>query len=427
MQSPLAGAQKATACPHPRQFSLTPPPDRPLDEPEYFAELRHECPVSRVELSSGKQPWLFTRFDDVKAVLADPRFSSEAGRPNFPFEGQPGGDDPIALGTLIRQDPPLHTALRRMVVPAFTPKAVATYAETIAAIIEARLDAVAALPQPVDLVEHFAVAVPSDIISMILGVPAEDGPRFQRLTERFVTNTLTPEEIRRAVQDFVAYCRGLVDAKRAEPKDDLVSRLITDRLETGEIDMDRLLGIIILLVFGGHDTTAGLIGLGIFTLLKHPGQLALLRSGDRTWQHAVEEMVRIHSVARSGPRRIASEDLDVNGFLVREGEGVIASVLAGNHDEERFGPSRFSDFEIPEKRPGHLGFGFGPHQCLGQNLARAEVAEALRRIFERFPLMELVNDRIDEVKPRQDRAFWGLRELLVNLHAGEQEPIRCRS
>lgn len=408
-------------CPHLRAFSLTPPAERPLDEPDYFAELRVGAPVSRVELTPGKQAWLFTRYDDVRAVLSDPRFSSEASRPNFPFDGQPGGDDPIAVSAMIRQDPPLHTTLRRMVVPAFTPRAVTSYADMIAGVVDARLDAVAAMPQPVDLVENFAVAVPSDVISVILGVPAADVPRFQRLTERFVTNTLTPEEITQAVADFVSYCRELVEAKQAEPTGDLISTLISERLDTGEIDMNQLLSMIILLVFGGHDTTGGLIGLGTFTLLKHRDQLALLRSGERTWPHAVEELVRIHSVARSGPRRIASEDLEVNGFLVRAGEGVIPSVLAGNHDGERFGPSRFTDFTIPDKRQTHLGFGFGPHQCLGQNLARAEVAAALQRLFERFPDMTLVDERTEHVKPRQDRAFWGLRELLVNLHGNRED------
>ncbi|WP_285705801.1 cytochrome P450 [Microtetraspora sp. NBRC 16547] len=286
-------------------------------------------------------------------------------------------------------------------------------------VIEARLDAMATMPQPVDLVENFALAVPSGVISSILGVPHEEEQRFQRLTERFVTTTLTPEELTQSAADFVAFCRELIELKKAEPQDDLITRLVTDRLEAGEIDMDQLIGMLILLVFGGHDTTTGLIGLGIFTLLKHPDQLELLRSGKRTWENAAEELVRIHSVARSGPRRIASEDLEVNGFVVRKGEGVIPSVLAANHDEERFGPSRFTDFTVPEQRPSHLAFGFGPHQCLGQNLARAEIVTALKAIFDRFPRMRLVDDRIPEVKTRQDRAFWGLRELLVDLEPAD--------
>lgn len=113
MSTSASEATASAACPHLQRFHLTPPAERPLDEPDYFAELRETCPVSRVELPSGKQAWLFTAYDDVRAVLSDPRFSSEAGRPNFPFDGQPGGDDPIAVGSLIRQDPPLHTALRR--------------------------------------------------------------------------------------------------------------------------------------------------------------------------------------------------------------------------------------------------------------------------------------------------------------------------
>lgn len=411
--------QDTTGCPHRHRFHLEPPVERPLDEPDYFAELREQCPAARVVMPSGKEAILFTRFEDVRAVLGDPRFSSEAGRPNFPFDGQPGGDDPISVASFIRHDPPAHTHMRRMVVGSFTPRTVATYTDFIAEVIEARLDAIAAMPQPVDLVENFALALPSEVISMILGVPQDQKTRFQLLTERFVTTTLTPEETKQSVADFAAFCQELVELKKTDPQDDLITRLVNEQLETREIDLNQLLGSIILLVFGGHDTTTGLLGLGIFTLLKHPEQLELLRSGQRTWENAVEELVRIHSVARSGPRRIAGEDLDVNGFLVREGEGVIPSVLAANHDDSRFGPSRFTDFAVPERRPSHLGFGFGPHQCLGQNLARAELIPALRRIFERFPNMTLVNDTTAEVRTRQDRAFWGLRELLVDLRPAD--------
>lgn len=404
-----------TGCPHLRQFTLAPPVERPLDEPDYFGELRTQCPVSKVKLSETKEAWLFTKFDDVKAVLSDPRFSSESSREGFPIEGQPGGLHPVNVGMFIRQDPPFHTTLRRMVVPAFTPKAVADAAEFIEKAIVARLDALAALPQPVDLVEAYAIAIPSDVIARIMGVPATETERFQQLTERLVTITLTPEELDEAMDAFIAFCDEMIALKRAEPGDDLITQLMTERLDTGEIDRDRLLGFIILLVLGGHDTTGGMIALGIFTLLKHPDQLALLRSGQRSWGVAVEEMLRIHSVARSGPRRVASEDLEVNGFQVRAGEGVIPSVLAANHDGEKYGPSRFRDFTIPEERPRHLAFGFGPHQCIGQNLARVEVAVAVERILERYPSMRLVDDRVENVQVRKDRGFWGLRELLVDL------------
>jgi cytochrome P450 len=415
MESKTSYDTEVAACPHVRPFTLTPPVDRPLDEPDYFEELRRECPVSTVAVGPEMTATLFTTYDDVKAILFDARFSSNPLTPGFPAFGTPGSDNPAALNTMLRSDPPVHGELRRTIAKDFIPRAVEGYRDFIRSTVDARLAGLRSLPQPVDLIENFALAVPSGVISKILGVPAEDEPLFHELTERMDTLSATREEQYRALDDFAEYAFSLIALKEREPGDDLISRLTSDALHTGALTRDQLAGMILLLVAGGHDSTAGMIGLSILTLLKFPEQLELLRRGERSWENAVEELLRVHSVARIGPRRAATEDIQVGDTLVRRGEGVIASILSANHDERYFGPAGIDNFAIPESRPKHLAFGFGPHQCTGQTLARLEMLYALERIFDTFPGMRLAGEDLDPVGYRDDRAFFGLNRLVVYL------------
>ncbi|MGH3438337.1 MAG: cytochrome P450 [Sciscionella sp.] len=402
-------------CPHLRQYSLVPPAERPLDEPAYFGELREECPISQVGVGPEHVAWLFTQYGDVKTILSDTRFSSSPVTPGFPLHGVPGSDNPVAVSTMIRSDPPEHLRLRRMITKDFNPRAVEGYRDFVTATIDARIDALATLPQPLDFVESFALAVPSRVIARILGVPLEEEDRFHELTERLTTLSLTREEQYAVVDEFTEFCNEIVKLKEANPADDLVTRLTHEQLHTGQLTKEQLAGFIHMLVSAGHDTTAGMFGLSVLTLLKFPEQLAMLKSGEREWENAVEELVRIHTVVRMGPRRAATEDIEVGGQLVRKGQGVIASILAANHDEDTFGPSGFADFSIPEERPKHLGFGFGPHQCIGQTLARLELNYGLPRLFERYPKMRLADENLTSLGYREGRAFFGLRELSICL------------
>lgn len=404
-----------TECPRLRQYSLVPPAERPLDEPAYFGELRGECPISQVGVGPEHQAWLFTRYDDVKQILSDTRFSSSPVTPGFPLHGVPGSDNSTAVSTMIRSDAPEHLRLRRMVTKDFNPKAVESYRDFVTKTIDARIEALADLPQPLDFIDSFALAVPSSVISKILGVPLEEEDRFQELTERLTTLSLTREQQYAVVNEFSEFCDEIVKLKEAHPSDDLVTRLTHEQLHTGQLTKEQLAGFIHMLVAAGHDTTAGMFGLSVLTLLKFPEQLAMLKSGEREWEHAVEELVRMHTVVRMGPRRAATEDIEVGGQLVRKGEGVIASILSANHDAEAFGPSGFADFSVPEQRPTHLGFGFGPHQCIGQTLARLELNYGLPRLFERYPEMRLEDENVHSLRYREDRAFFGLRELNVRL------------
>jgi cytochrome P450 len=316
---------------------------------------------------------------------------------------------------MIRQDPPRHTKIRKMMAKDFIPRAVESYRPWIQATVDEHLDRLAVLPQPLDFIEAFALSVPSAVISKILGVPKEDEPLFQDLTERATTLSLTRDEMYAVIDEFTEYTYKLIDLKEAHPADDLMTKLTFERVHTGEMSREELASQIQMLVSAGHDTTAGMFGLSVLTLLTYPEQLELVRSGQRTWEITIEELIRQHTVVRMGPRRAATEDIEVNGTLIRKGQGVIASILSANHDEELFGPSTFADFSIPETKRNHLGFGFGVHQCIGQSLARLELLCGLPALFQRYPDIKLVETDLTGLQFREARAFFGLRKLLVTL------------
>jgi len=344
------------------QYSLTPPAEAPLDEPAYFGRLRATCPVSEVAVGTEMSALLFTKYDDVKAILSDPRFSSNPLTPGFPFHGAPGADSPVSVGSMIRQDPPVHTRLRRMVAKDFLPRTVEGYRDSVCATIDERVEALALLPDPLDFIEAFALTVPSDVIAKMLGVPAADEPRFQELTEVMTTLALSREEQYAVMDEFTEFCYRIVALKEREPGDDLVTRLTYERLHTGELTLPELAGFITMLVSAGHDTTAGMFGLSVLTLLKFPEQLALLKSGERSWENAVEELIRIHTVVRMGPRRAATDDIEIGGTLVR-----------------------------------------------------LELYYGLPRLFARYPGLRLVDGDLAALEYREGRAFFGLGKLLVSL------------
>jgi cytochrome P450 len=404
-----------TVAPAARPYSLAPPAECPLDEPRYFTELRSACPVSHVSVGSQDDVVLFTKYDDVKAILSDTRFSSNPLTEGFPFQGAPGSDTPIVAQTMIRQDPPRHTKIRKMMAKDFIPRAVEGYRPWIQATIDEHLDALAGLPQPLDFIEAFALPVPSAVISKILGVPKEDEAAFQDLTERVTTLSLTRDEMYAVIDEFTEFTYKLIELKEAHPAEDLMTKLTYERLHTDELTREELAAQIQMLVSAGHDTTAGMFGLSVLTLLTYPEQLELLKTGERSWEIAIEELIRQHTVVRMGPRRAATEDIDVNGQLIRKGQGVIASILSANHDEALFGPSAFADFSIPRTKRNHLGFGFGVHQCIGQSLARLELLYGLPALFQRYPDIKLVETDLTGLEFREARAFFGLRKLLVTL------------
>ncbi|WP_030603211.1 cytochrome P450 family protein [Streptomyces achromogenes] len=395
-------------------------PEFRRDPHAVYARLRAEAPVCPMRPPHGNETYLITRYEDARAALSDPRLSKDmygamdAYRRIF-------GDSSIALDdNMLNSDAPKHTRLRRLVNSAFTPRRVQALRPRIEEIVRELLDACPAR-EPVDLLPAFAFPLPITVICDLLGVPAEDRSRMQRLSTT-VAQTGFGEEFKRAQQqaeeDLHGYFTELIDAKRGRPGDDLLSALIAVRDGTdGSLTQSELVSTAFLLMFAGHKTTAYLIGNAVHHLLRHPAQWDAVRENPELIRAAVEELVRYDGSVESATFRYATEDVEYGGTLIPKGALVQIALSSANRDPAKFD----SPDELDVRRPGnaqdaHLGFGHGGHYCLGAPLARLETQLALTLLFDRFPRMALADPAAG---PRWLEvpfpAFRGLAELPVVL------------
>jgi cytochrome P450 len=239
-------------------------------------------------------------------------------------------------------------------------------------------------------------------------VPYEDHEIFHRATRIQFGTKSTPAEVRGSLVELFAYLDALIAKKEKAFQDDIISRLVNEQLRPGYVDRLTLINIIRLLLSAGHQTTQNMTALGIVTLLQHPEQLELIKTNPEVIPGAVEELLRYSSVLHIGARRVALEDIDVNGVMVKSGEGVICSIPAANRDEKLF-PNP-DQFDIERDAAGHVAFGFGIHQCLGQVLARMELQVLYGTIFNRLPNLRLAVP-FETLRFRHDMFVYGVYEL----------------
>lgn len=379
------------------------PPLRPADGTPTWPR------VSRVMLPTGQTALLVTGLEDVRQVLRSPAFSADVSRPGFPLLRQL--QDPPRAGFFLRMDPPEHTLYRRLLTPEFMIRNMRRLEPLIR---ETVVDALARMRQagpPADLVAHVALPVPSMVICHLLGVPYDDHEFFQRRSRILVDRTSTGPAIRAASQDLREYLAALIAVKRrGTAHDDLIGRLAVEQVETGQITADALLGMSLLLLVAGHETTANMIGLATLALLRHPDQTRQLRGHPELMDDAVEELLRYLTVIRTGLPRLAVADTVVGGQPIRAGEGVIAMLAGANHDASVFpDPDRL---DLARGSHQHVAFGFGVHQCIGQPLARAELRVALTELLAAFPTLALAEEPSD-VDVRDEGIIYGLHRLQV--------------
>ncbi|MEV6214600.1 cytochrome P450 [Nocardia sp. NPDC051833] len=384
----------------------------PFDPPSEITRLRAARPVSPLIFPDGHEGWLVTGYEAVRRLLADTRFSSrqDLGIVHVPYEtpGMPVATEPSPQipGLFVAMDPPDHTRLRRKLTGAFTVKRMKQLEEHIVEITERQLDEMARLTPPVDLVQAFALPVPSLVICELLGVPYEDRANFQVNSAQFLVKDQTLEEKMAAFGAMNMYLAELVQRKRAEPGDDILS----DLARHDDLSIEELTGIAFLLLLAGHETTANMLALGTFALLEHPEQLALLHADPELVPDAVEELLRYLSVADIF-YRYATEDIELCGETIPAGSTVVVSLLAANRD-----PLRFDDpdtLDVHRKARGHTSFGHGIHQCLGQQLARIEMRAGFAGLLRRFPTLALAVPA-GEVRLRTDMNIYGVHALPVS-------------
>ncbi|MFC8826017.1 cytochrome P450 [Streptomyces sp. NPDC057137] len=344
-----------------------------------------------------------TRYADVRQVLADERF-----RTGFAFDP----DQPRTLanqpGFLLNYNGPEHARLRRMLTGAFTVRRVQLLRPQVEEIVTAQLDELAKAGPGADLVTDFAFPVPSQVICALLGVPYAERAEFQQRTESILEGRGSTERAVDAVTEFRAYVAGIVGARRADPDDSLLGNLIRERGD--ELTDDELIGISILLLIAGHETTSNMIALSTLALLRHPEQHALVRDDDGVTGSAVEELLRQLSIASPLVRK-ATEDVAVGDHRVRAGQYVVVSALAANWDPQLVGDA--PELDVRRKPLPHLAFGHGRHQCLGQQLARLELRIAIPALLRRFPGLRLAVPEAD-LRFRVNSSVYALRALPIS-------------
>ncbi|SEG84285.1 Cytochrome P450 [Nonomuraea solani] len=382
---------------------------RPLDPPDEVTELRQQASMHRMTYPDGHLGWLVTGYAAARAVLAHPGFSNRPENLHTPI---PARSElvkeglQVPPGFFLRMDAPEHTRYRKLLTGQFTVRRMKMLEPRIAEVAAACLDGMEAAGGPVDLVEAFALPIPSLVICELLGVPYEDRAQFQEDTKILVNLETNADDVMKALGRVSAYLYGLIQRKRAEPADDLLSGLV----EGGELTDEELTGVGFLLLVAGFETTANMLGLGAYALLTNPDQLAAMRDDPALVENGVEELLRYLTIIHVGPVRAALEDVEIEGHTIRAGETVTLHLPAANRD-----PSRFPDGErLDVTRPagGHLTFGHGIHQCLGQQLARAEMRIAYPALLRRLPGLRLAVPP-EEVPMRSDMSIYGVHRLPV--------------
>ncbi|WP_232666826.1 cytochrome P450 [Pseudonocardia sp. TRM90224] len=378
-----------------------------LDPIRAIQELRDDPAtggVRRVPGLGGGSAWIVTRYELVRAVLADPATysSAPADDPSLP---RPGGNGGPAL-SMLTSDPPDHTRLRRMLSREFTVRRIRALEPRITEIVETCLDDMAAAGPPADLVTAFALPVPSMVICELIGVPYADRDQFQRRTARQVLGVPDRAEVARIAAESREYMTALAERALAGPGDDILGAIV--RNHGDGVSRAELAELADLLLFAGHETTASMLGIGTLALLQHPDQLRRVRDAPDAVKPAVEELLRYCSVLQMTIPRTATCDTELAGHRIARGDQVMVSLPVANRDPTFVGNG--DTFDVGRPPSPHVAFGYGIHHCLGAGLARAEMAIAFPALLRRFPDLALATSA---VRYRVPGVFHGVEALVV--------------
>lgn len=384
----------------------------PLAPPPEVMALNAVKPLSRVRIWDGSTPWLITGYEAIRALFADSRASVDDRRPGYPHwnEGMQATvhKRPRSVFT---SDAEEHTRFRRMLSKPFTVKRVEGLRPAVQKIADDHIDALLAGPQPADLVSGLALPVPSLVISQLLGVPYSDAEFFQEQAHKGMGRYASAEESAQGAVALAKYLANLVWAKMDDPSEDLVSDL-AERVAANELSVREAAQLATGVLIAGHETTANMLSLSVVALLEHPDQLAVLRDTDdqKVIATAVEELMRYLSIIQTGQRRIAIEDIEIAGEVIRTGEGIVLDIPPANWDARQY--ARADQLDLRRQDNQHVGFGYGRHQCVGQQLGRMELQIVLHTLLRRIPTLRLAVPP-EQLPFKHDSLAYGLYELPV--------------
>ncbi|MFE0027733.1 cytochrome P450 [Amycolatopsis sp. NPDC059021] len=383
-------------------------PGCPFDPPAELTRISDKASLTPLSFPDGHEGWLATGHATVRSVLADPRFSARSELMHWTGPGNDQPPPPADPGVFLTMDAPEHTRYRKLLTGKFTVRRMSQLTERIEQVAAEHLDRMESHGGPIDLVTAYAQPIPATVICELLGVPYADREQFHGdAATLFGADMTTPEgqaESYQAYEALMTYVRTLVTAKRAAPTDDLLSDLTT-----GDLTDDELTGIGGLLLAAGLDTTTNMIALGTFALLHHPGRWTALCANPDLTDSAVEELMRYLTVA-TPLARAALEDVELDGHLIKAGSTVVLATSSANRD-----PAKFTDphtLDLHRNAAGHVGFGHGVHQCIGQQLARVEMRVAFPALAARFPGLRLAIPA-EDVPLREKAAIYGVTALPV--------------
>jgi cytochrome P450 len=371
--------------------------------------LQTEAPVSRAVMWGSVPVWLVTRYEEAKALLADPRLSKDRDTGLNLLPPNNSGELATELTRhMLQADPPDHTRLRKLVVKAFTARAVEQLRPQIEAIADELLNEIDT-GAPVDLVTSYAGPLPVRVISELLGIPVRS--RFRAVLGPFL-NQSSGEQKQAGADELITMLTALIADKRRQPGTDLTSALIEATDDGERLSETELLATLTLLIIAGHDTTVNLIANGVLALLRNPSQLAALRADPTLMPAAVEEFLRFGSPVNIATIRFTTEAIHVGDVQIGPDQFVMISLLAANHDPRHF--THPDELDITRKPNSHLAFGHGIHHCVGAALGRMEGRIALTRLLDRFQRLELATT--EPIEYRDSTIIHGPVMLPVRCH-----------
>jgi cytochrome P450 len=379
----------------------------------FYKQVRETSGICRAKPTRLGEPWLVTCYADVSALLKDNRLTKNPANALSPEQLArmriPKMFSPL-MRNMLSQDDPDHARLKKLVQATFTPKRVEQLVANTKTISNGLLDRLSTRAT-FDLIEDYALPLPVIVISELLGVPKVDRERFARWSGILIRNSIVPWKMLLSLPQiilFMRYLRRLVEMKRAEPDDALVSALVEAEADGERLSPDELLGMIAILLSAGHETTTNLIGNGTLTLLQNPEHLVQLKTKPGIIDSAIEELLRHSGPVEMSSDRYTMQDIEIAGAVIPRGSLVFGVIASANRDPQQFTePDQLNLTRQPNR---HLTFGEGGHYCVGAALARMEGRIAFRDLFERFPNLSLAVP-VEKLKWRSGIILRGIEKL----------------